>query len=154
MLITGIISIGGYNREEPSKQVVHKTTVKVTKQVEKKKISHKKKQEMCTATLIEEPKQAQVTSGVSASSFRQQGVIHHNGHRFTWYSEKVLPGGGLNIPGRHVNASGYVCDVNGYVAVASCDYAQGTVVDTPLGIQGKVYDICPSSGTIDVYVSW
>lgn len=91
---------------------------------------------------------------ISPVAFKYQGEIYYGGHRYTWYSEKVLPGGGLNIPGRHVNEDGYVCDEYGYVVVASCDYSQGTILDTPLGLQAKVYDICPISGTIDVYVSW
>ncbi len=28
------------------------------------------------------------------------------------------------------------------------------IVETPLGKKGKVYDVCPSSGTMDIYVNW
>lgn len=149
-----------YNKQKSSKQSVNKNAVQVVNHVEKKKHNKKsthKKIEYSTATLIKEEKEQvpkNTSNAVSSSTFKQLGEIHHNGHRFTWYSEKVLPGGGLSIPGRHVNNNGYVCDENGYVALASCDYNQGTVLDTPLGIQGKVYDICPVSGTLDVYVSW
>lgn len=102
-----------------------------------------------------EEEAVKVQSGgyVSPSEFRTQGVIYANGIQYTWYSEKVLPGGGLNIPGRHVDGNGYVCDGDGYICVASCDYAQGTVLSTPFG-PAKVYDVCPTSGIVDVYVSW
>ena len=41
------------------------------------------------------------------------GVKHFNGHRETWYSQKVLPGGGLKIPGRHIADDGTVRDGEG-----------------------------------------
>ena len=90
---------------------------------------------------------------VSPSEFMVQGVIYSDGIEYTWYSENVLPGGGLDIPGRYVNEGGYVCDENGYICVASCDFEYGTVLETPVGM-AKVYDICPVSGIVDVYVSW
>jgi hypothetical protein len=37
---------------------------------------------------------------VSPAFFKKHGVIYGNGNAFTWYSERVLPGGGLSIPGR------------------------------------------------------
>lgn len=87
---------------------------------------------------------------MTVSQFKFRGAMNWNGHRWTYYSETVLPGAALNIPGRHV-AGGAVCDADGYVVLASCDYAKGTVIDTPIG-KGKVYDYCPTSGTIDLYV--
>ena len=90
---------------------------------------------------------------VSASDFMVQGVVYANGVKYTWYSERVLPGGGLSIPGRHANGDGYICDEDGYICVASCDYSYGTVLDTPFGA-AKVYDVCPTSGIVDVYVNW
>lgn len=110
--------------------------------------------EIAAAKAAEE-EAAKVQSGgyVSPSELRTQGVIYANGIKYTWYSEKVLPGGGLNIPGRHVDGNGYVCDGDGYICVASCDYPQGTVLSTPFG-PAKVYDVCPTSGIVDVYVSW
>jgi len=92
-------------------------------------------------------------SSVSAEDFMIQGVVYYNGLEFTWYSENVLPGGGLEIPGRHSDESGYICDCDGYICVASCDYEYGTVLDTPFGY-AKVYDVCPVSGIVDVYVNW
>ena len=95
------------------------------------------------------------TKGSSSSNplTRSKGVVYYNGHRETWYSQKVLPGGGLKIPGRHVDSRGLVCDGDGYICVASSDLAKGTIVETSLGT-GKVYDCgCPKN-TIDIYCDW
>lgn len=90
----------------------------------------------------------------SASQFRRDGVLHWGGWRWTWYSERVLPGNGLNIPGRHADDNGYICDKNDYICIASSTLSKGTVIDTPLGKQGKVYDSGCASDIIDVYVNW
>ena len=91
-----------------------------------------------------------------SGNFKSDGVVYSDGTRYTWYSQNVLPGGGLtelNNNGRHVDDNGFVCDGDGYIAVASNDYAQGTVVDTPFG-KGKVYDSGCDSGTIDIYTNY
>ena len=90
----------------------------------------------------------------SPGYFMQMGVIYWNGWRWTWYSQKVLPGGGLRIPGRHVDADGYVCDEHDYICVASSVLSYGTVVATPFGKPGKVYDNGCSYDTIDTYTNW
>ncbi len=84
---------------------------------------------------------------------KSKGVVYYNGHRETWYSQRVLPGGGLNIPGRHVDENGIIRDGDGYICVASSDYPKGTIVETSLGT-GKVYDSGCASGTIDIYTDW
>lgn len=84
---------------------------------------------------------------------KSKGVNYYNGHRETWYSQKVLPGGGLRIPGRHVASDGTIRDKNNYICVASSDYKRGTIVQTSLGT-GKVYDSGCASGTIDIYTNW
>ena len=89
---------------------------------------------------------------MTPAEFRKAGVVYYNGYKFTYYSEKVLPGPGLKIPGRHSDGN-FVRDGDGYICVASCDLPKGTVVATPFG-KGKVYDVCRDSGTIDIYVSW
>ena len=89
---------------------------------------------------------------MSPAEFRKAGVIYANGYRYTYYSEKVLPGPDLKIPGRHSDGD-FVRDGDDYICVASCDLPKGTVVDTPFG-EGKVYDVCGQSGTIDIYVSF
>lgn len=94
------------------------------------------------------------TALYSASEFRTLGVIQWNGWRWTWYSERVLPGGGLNIPGRHNDENGYVCDENDYICLSSSTLSKGTVIDTPFGKQGKVYDTGCAADIVDVYVGW
>lgn len=83
------------------------------------------------------------------------GYDDGSGFSFTWYSENVLPGGGLDIPGRHVGDEGYVCDENGNVCLASDYLPAGTVVDIPFGNgTGVVYDSGSGYDNLDVYVSW
>lgn len=82
-------------------------------------------------------------------SFMRDGVVYSNGNKYTYYSQSVLPGGGLDIPGRHTEG-GFVKDGDGYIVIAN-DKANGTVVDTPWG-QGKVYDSGTSGDHYDVYV--
>ena len=82
-----------------------------------------------------------------------KGRIWYNGHTETYYSQKVLPGGGLAIPGRHIASDGTIRDADGYMVLASDDYPRGTVVETSLGA-GKVYDTGSGSGNIDLYTDW
>ena len=89
---------------------------------------------------------------MTPQDFRRAGVIYYNGYKFTYYSEKVLPGKGLRIPGRHSDGN-FVRDGEGYIVLASQDLPKGTVVQTPFG-PGKVYDVCGQSGVIDIYCSW
>ena len=86
----------------------------------------------------------------------KSGGVYYNpytGLKETWYSQRVLPGGGLRIPGRHVNSEGFVCDKDGYICVASSDYKKGTIIETSRGM-GKVYDCGCASGILDLYVNW
>ena len=88
------------------------------------------------------------------SSLRVDGVQYSDdGTKYTWYSENVLPGGGLDIPGRHVGDGGYVMDGDGNICVASSDHEVGTVLETPYGT-AVVYDTGCPNGTVDVYTSW
>ncbi len=104
----------------------------------------------------EERRIIEETRYMDPALFVSRGTIKWNGHKWTYYSEKVLPGGGLDIPGRHVDEDGFVCDVNGYICLASdLRYiARGTIIDTPFGKKGKIYDTGCDYGTIDCYVSW
>lgn len=94
---------------------------------------------------------------VSADAFKFEGVIDYDGKTFTYYSENVLPGEGLqelNSNGRTVDENGYVRDNDGYIAIASpwgIDEI-GTIVDTPFGL-ARVYDVCEDD-SYDVYTSW
>lgn len=83
------------------------------------------------------------------------GIVEYGEYRYTWYSERVLPGGGLDIPNRHIDADGFVVDGDDYICLASDRYEKGTVVYTPFGKDGKVYDCGPGADDIlDVYVNW
>ena len=97
-------------------------------------------------------------SAYNITSYRlnkTNGVVRFNGHRETYYSQRVLPGGGLSIPGRHVANDGTVRDKDGYIVVAANPgfYARGSKLMISLG-PAKVYDSGCSYGTIDVYVNW
>ena len=89
---------------------------------------------------------------ISPEEFRYIGTFNWNGYRWTYYSERVLPGGGLNIPGRWSDTY-FVRDGEGNICLASSDLGWGTYVPTPWG-QGRVYDSGCASGTLDVYVTW
>lgn len=95
--------------------------------------------------------QQQAASDYSGGSFAAQGVIYWNGIRYTYYSSRVLYH--YRTPEWTAGADGIYRDSNGYVVVASNDYGQGSVVQTPFG-SGKVYDCGCPSGTIDVYVNF
>lgn len=91
----------------------------------------------------------------SPSYFKRAGRIWWGGWSWTYYSERILPGYGLRIPGRHTDSMGYVRDGNGYLCLASDVHRKGTVLDTPFGSRGKVYDCgCGNNYTVDVYVNW
>lgn len=92
----------------------------------------------------------------SASRLTQsKGAIYYNGHKETYYSQRVLPGVGLRIPGRHVAEDGTIRDADGYISVAANTgyLSKGTVLITSLG-PAKVYDSGCAYGVIDIYVNW
>lgn len=86
---------------------------------------------------------------------KSRGALYYNNHKETYYSQRVLPGTSLRIPGRHVADDGTVRDGDGYICVAaSTSYlSRGAVVKTSLG-PAKVYDSGCASGTIDIYTNW
>lgn len=86
---------------------------------------------------------------------KRRGTIYYNGHKETYYSEKVLPGNGLRIPGRHVADDGTIRDENGFICVAADPgfLPKGSILITSLG-PAKVYDCGCAYGTVDIYVSW
>ena len=83
------------------------------------------------------------------------GVVYFNGHKETYYSQNVLLGGGLRIPGRHVAEDGTVRDEEGYICVAAdWNYLPyGATVLTSLG-PARVYDTGCDYGVVDIYVNW
>ncbi len=84
---------------------------------------------------------------------KSKGVNYYNGRMETWYTQRILPGEALNIPGRHLDDRGIVCDGDGYICVASDDYPKGTILETSLGM-AKVYDSGPGHGIVDIYTDW
>lgn len=119
--------------------------------------THKKKYDKALASIkkkysnlmVNESKDTRASNHLTKSS----GVCYYNGRRETYYSQRVLPGGGLSIPGRHVGRYGLVYDKYNYICVASNDYGRGTVLKTSLGL-AKVYDSGCDSGTVDIYCNW
>ena len=130
-----------YENESPTEEEIEPLTEEAVPQEE---------------TIEEEELTTQVTQEAlySASYLKQMGVITWNNYRWTWYSQKVLAGGGLNIPGRHVDENGYVCDENGRICLASGFVDKGTIVSTPFGKEGCVYDYCATANTYDVYTNF
>lgn len=92
------------------------------------------------------------TAKYTPAYFKRMGVIGYNGWRWTWYSQRVLPGGGLRIPGRHVDRRGFVVDKDENICLASNNISYGSVIDTPFGKRGKIYDSGCSG--VDVYCDW
>lgn len=92
----------------------------------------------------------------SLSQFMFKGRVRQFGYEYTYYSQQVLPGGALKIPGRHVDENGYVVDGEGYIVLAtSYKIARGTILPTPFGKKGKVYDRIGGSSSanlVDVYI--
>ena len=84
-----------------------------------------------------------------------KGAQYYNGHKETYYSERVLPGTSLGIPGRHVADDGTIRDGDGFISVAADPsfLPKGSVLITSLG-PAKVYDSGCSYGIVDLYVSW
>ena len=95
--------------------------------------------------------EAAISTEVTLEQFISRGAIAWGGYKFTYYSQQVLPGAGLNIPGRHVNAGGFVSDAAGYIVLAGAA-PMGTVYDTPFGYQGKIYDRGTKGNHLDVYI--
>lgn len=94
----------------------------------------------------------ETTKEYTIDQFEYQGIINWGGYRFSYYSERVLPGPGLNIPGRHT-ADGFVRDENGYLVLAANNFPKGSIHPTPFGMPGIVRDYCAGcwSNQLDVY---
>lgn len=93
----------------------------------------------------------------SASEFESLGEIYDSDFCYKWYSQQVLPGDGLFIPGRYVDDEGYVRDEDGNLCVASNRYPIGTQIEVPFGDgYAVVYDTYEDEddSLIDVYTDW
>lgn len=153
------------------KKVSGISTTKLAKEKEKQKIiaantvtsrsgKHEPIQEVEQSKPTYEGIELQYSAVYKVSSSRlskRKGATYYNGHKETYYSQRVLSGKGLkalNNNGRHVADDGTVRDGDGYIAVA-CNYLpKGSKIMTSLG-PGKVYDTGGMTGKwIDIYVNW
>lgn len=92
------------------------------------------------------------TPSSGTGNFQSDGVWYDNNYRYTWYSSNAAYH--YRTPEWSAGSDGIYRDSEGYVVVASSDYAQGTVIeDTPFGA-AKVYDTGCASGTLDVYTNY
>lgn len=131
------------------KENVEEEVKRIDKDIKKVEESKQKKKE---AQAVAYTAPAAESSGYD-HPFRSQGTTNDGTWSYTWYSQRVLPGGGLSIPGRHVTEDGFVRDDQGNICMASDDLAYGTEVDTPYG-KAKVYDTGSGSGNLDLYTDW
>ena len=91
----------------------------------------------------------------SKEEFIHQGVISWNGWNWTYYLLSMFPGStSTPVEGKHVNEDQFVCDGDGYIILASVDLPPYTIVETPFGYMGKVYDTGCPHGVLDVYTDF
>lgn len=88
----------------------------------------------------------------SIAQFERAGIIYWGGYKYSYYSERVLSGRGLNIPGRHTSG-GFVRDGSGNLVGSSRVLPKGTVVPTPFGAPAIIRDYCAgcASNQVDIY---
>lgn len=141
------------NKEETTMMLIEETSSKSIPEATSK-IIETQVSEKTEVQETEYIKSNSDTALYSASQFRNMGVIYWGNWKWTYYSENILPGYGLSIPGRHNDENGYICDENDYICLASSSLSKGVVIDTPFGKQGKIYDCGCAYDTIDVYTSW
>ncbi len=133
-------------------EIVYKNGIKIREEEISNEISSEPVNKIVVKGTKKAPKSSVAsTAEISLRSFMSRGVVNWGGYKFTYYSQRVLPGGGLRIPGRHVNSRGYVCDGNGYIVLAG-SAARGTVYQTPFGGPGKIYDKGTQGRHLDVYI--
>lgn len=92
------------------------------------------------------------TPSSGSGNFQADGVWYDENYRYTWYSSNAAYH--YRTPEWTAGSDGIYRDSEGYVVVASSDYAQGTVIEgTPFGA-AKVYDTGCASGTLDIYTNY
>lgn len=129
--------------EEVNTEDLEKTIEEETEQQEIEKVSTENIENTDTDT--ENSYSETVKSKVlyTLDQFKHKGIVHWNNIKWSYYSETVLPGSGLRIPGRHVNEDGFVSDKDGYIVLAApSGIAHGSIFETPFGVTGKIYDTC------------
>ena len=106
------------------------------------------------AAIVEASTQSQANYSSSGGRLTPSGgVFNGPSGKETYYSQQVLPGGGLNIPGRNVAADGTIRDAEGYIVIASDVLPKGSITQTSLGT-GKVYDTGVGHAGVDIYTDW
>lgn len=142
-------------RKEEAERLKQEQIEKEQEEKQKIEITEQEQNIQQTNDETEEVEETQNTEQVAKlytlERFMFQGVINWGGYKFTYYSQSVLPGGALVIPGRHVNADGYVSDGEGYIVLAG-DAPKGTIYPTPFGYYGKIYDRGTVGNHLDVYI--
>lgn len=106
------------------------------------------------AAIVEASTQSQANYSSSGGRLTPSGgVFNGPSGKETYYSQRILPGGGLNIPGRHVAADETIRDAEGYIVIASDVLPKGSITQTSLGT-GKVYDTGVGHAGVDIYTNW
>ncbi len=85
------------------------------------------------------------------------GIIYYNGYRFTWYTSNEWTGNPAygRPEGMWLDENGCWRDPEGYLMFASDSLAPYSVVDTPFGIPGRIYDCGPGADDLlDLYTAW
>lgn len=82
---------------------------------------------------------------------QQQGVYYCNGIKYTYYSSNVLYH--YRTPEWELGCDGLWRTKDGLLVVASSDYEQGAILDTPFG-EAQVLDSGCASGIIDLYCAF
>lgn len=92
---------------------------------------------------------------IELDDFRYRGIVDWNGWNWTYYLMSMYPGStSTPVENRWINDEGFVCDQEGYIILASVDLDPYTIVETPFGYMGKVYDTGCPHGILDVYTNW
>ena len=138
-------------KEEPEPVVVEETTYYVPQQTYSYTPAPEP-QPTYTYTAAPDPAPTYSAPSSGTGNFQSDGVWYDNNYRYTWYSSNAAYH--YRTPEWTAGSDGIYRDSEGYVVVASSDYAQGTVInDTPFGA-AKVYDTGCASGTLDVYTNY
>ena len=140
--------------QKPTKASQKKEEKKIEEKAPEQKVVEEVEATKPVEVEVEEENYNKIETYYNPTDLQYSGVLYWGGYKWTWYSERILPGYGLNIPYRHTDSDGFVCDGDGYICLASSDLSKGTVVSTPFGKMGKIYDCGCASGVLDVYVNW
>lgn len=144
----------GKEKKKEEKKEKKKEEKKVEKKAPEQKVVEEVEATKPVEVEAKEENYNKIETYYNPTDLQYSGVLYWGGYKWTWYSERILPGYGLNIPYRHTDGDGFVCDGDGYICLASSDLSKGTVVSTPFGKMGKIYDCGCASGVLDVYVNW